>query len=199
MTIVVVFGSPELLSVPHGRYVSGNAEDRLYFANDKNYVGTGEQLNLPQQAENTLLPVIQHASSGSLHKSQLNWLRNNENYEPLPVDYFHHKGEFFDRLKSLLTAASPDNSNEVSSFVGSCSGRMALKLIDELAAWNTLCLLCENDNSPQAQDCFKSAAAMRTRLRLKVQPFLEADLNDPNENPYRRWPAVLETEAVRYC
>ena len=195
MTILVVFGIPGNFGVVHGRWVQGNNCDRLYFADDKSYAANCPLLGLPNANAKTQLPVIQHKTGDVNHSSQIDWLGREVNYEPLPVYDFSHvpvNGEPFNTMKRLLTDLSP-NPDDVSGFVESYSKRMVLQLIDNLAAWNALCII-SNDEGHVIE---------RGNLISKVSPFLKADLFDPDSyDPNINDPrlgAILEKEAARFC
>lgn len=192
MTILVIFGIPGNFGVTHGRWVQGDNGDRIYFADDKNYTANDLPFGLPGVITNTLLPVIQHSSGAKNYPSQIAWLSREANYQPLHVGIFSHDGEPFNTMKRLLTDPSP-NTVDVSKFVEPYSKRMVLQLIDNLAAWHTLCMASNDLDHVKERD----------KLITKVAHFLEANLFDPDiYDPSIKDPrlgAILEMEAARYC
>jgi hypothetical protein len=191
MTILVVFGIPGNFGVAHGHHVCGNGEDKIYFAEDKGYTDVCD-LTLPSATENTLLPVLRHSSGSENYSAQMTWLSGKANYEPLPVGTFSHAGEPFITMKRLLTELQ-SNATDVSKFVELYSKRMALQLIDNLAAWNALCLVINNPDY----------IGEREKLITKVSPFLDIDFGDQDiHNPNIGNSCLgekLEAEATKFC
>jgi hypothetical protein len=191
MAILVIFGIPDNFGVAHGKWVQGNNGDCLYFADDKSYAPNDRLLGLPGVTTNTLLPVIQHKSGGVNHSSQIAWLSREVNYEPLRVDDFSHVGEPFSTIRRLLADAS-SSLDDVSKFVEPYGKRMVLQLIDNLAAWNTLCKVSNDDG-------YKSE---RRKLINKVNKFLvNCNLNNPDITCLSHEDAlkILEEQAAKFC
>jgi len=194
MTILVVFGNKGIgadkLDFAHGAYVSGDNEDRIYFAEDREYNDDDAPLSLPEVTVDTILSVIQHNSSGH-HNAQLKWLERVTNYSPVNVGYFSHghRMELFETIKKLLnqpTNKEKSHQDRVSGFVEQYGKRAVLKCMDNCAAWNALFAISKD--SWHEKKMLEYAGM--------VQPYISDNLNMLDEN---YWLPALEKAAARFC